>query len=270
MEASSTHGSATAASADSAAAVLPAPGRAAGRGARRFYRHRLPVRVMHWINVVCLFILLMSGLQIFNAHPALYWGQDSNFAQPLAGDRRAARRRRRRRAASRASAATRSTPPACSARRATAATPSARAFPAWATIPGPQWLVDGRGTGTSSSPGSSCINGLAYVGYTLVSGHLRRDLAPTAAELRGIGRSIRDHLLFRHPTGEAAKRYNVLQKLAYLVVIFVLLPLVVICGLAMSPRLDTVFSGWVDLARRPPVGAHAALPGGVRAAGCSC
>src|SRR5580765_2622141 len=49
---------------------------------RRIYRHRLPVRVMHWINVVCLTILLMSGLTIFNAHPALYWGRDSTFAQP--------------------------------------------------------------------------------------------------------------------------------------------------------------------------------------------
>ncbi|MES1264856.1 MAG: cytochrome b/b6 domain-containing protein, partial [Variovorax sp.] len=41
------------------------------------YRHRLPVRIMHWVNVVCLTILLMSGLQIFNAHPALYWSHDS-------------------------------------------------------------------------------------------------------------------------------------------------------------------------------------------------
>src|SRR3954453_6114039 len=46
------------------------------------YRHRLPVRLMHWINVVCLTILLGSGLQIFNAHPALYWGRDSTFADP--------------------------------------------------------------------------------------------------------------------------------------------------------------------------------------------
>ena len=48
----------------------------------RFYRHRLPVRVMHWINVVCLTILLGSGLNIFNAHPALYWGNDSVTVQP--------------------------------------------------------------------------------------------------------------------------------------------------------------------------------------------
>ena len=52
------------------------------RPARRIYRHRLPVRLMHWINVVCLTVLLMSGLNIFNAHPALYWGRESTFAQP--------------------------------------------------------------------------------------------------------------------------------------------------------------------------------------------
>ena len=91
------------------------------------------------------------------------------------------------------------------------------------------------------------INGLCYLVYSIWSRHLARDLAPTGGELRTIGQSIRDHLRFRHPSGEAAKRYNVLQKIAYLVVIFVLLPLIVMMGLAMSPRLDAVFTGWVDL-----------------------
>ena len=54
-------------------------------------------------------------------------------------------------------------------------------------------------------------------------------------------------MLFRHPTGEAAKRYNVLQKIAYLVVIFVLVPLVVLMGLGMSPWANTIVPGWVDL-----------------------
>ena len=70
---------------------------------------------------------------------------------------------------------------------------------------------------------------------------------PTKAELRNIGRSIVDHLKLKHPTGDAATRYNVLQSLTYLIVIFGLLPLVVICGLALSPRLNTVVTGWVDL-----------------------
>jgi hypothetical protein len=49
----------------------------------RIYRHRLPVRISHWLNVPCLIILIMSGLQIFNAHPALYWGDRSDRDQPL-------------------------------------------------------------------------------------------------------------------------------------------------------------------------------------------
>ena len=91
------------------------------------------------------------------------------------------------------------------------------------------------------------INGLVYVGYGAASRHLARDLAPDRNDWRSIGRSIRDHLLFRHPKGEAAKRYNVLQKLAYLVVIFVLLPLIILMGLAMSPWMNSVLPGWVDL-----------------------
>ena len=75
------------------------------------------------------------------------------------------------------------------------------------------------------------INGLAYVLYSIGSRHLSRDLAPIARDWRSIGRSIKDHLRFRHPTGDAAKRYNVLQKLAYLIVIFVLLPLIILMGL---------------------------------------
>jgi thiosulfate reductase cytochrome b subunit len=91
------------------------------------------------------------------------------------------------------------------------------------------------------------LNGIAFVVYAMLSRHLARDLAPTRSDLRSIGASIRDHLRFRHPAGEAAKRYNVLQKLAYLVVIFVLLPLVILMGMAMSPWLNSLFPGWVDI-----------------------
>jgi thiosulfate reductase cytochrome b subunit len=123
---------------------------------------------------------------------------------------------------------------------------SVRAFPAWATIPGPQWLSMGRHWHFFFA-WLFVINGIAYVLYAIFSGHLTRDLLPTRDELRRIGGSIKDHLLFRHPSGEAAKRYNVLQNLAYLFVIFGLLPLVIVAGMAMSPRLDTVFTGWIEL-----------------------
>ena len=121
-----------------------------------------------------------------------------------------------------------------------------RVFPTWATLPGPQSLATARNR-LLFFAWVFVINGLAYLLYAAFSGHLTRDLLPRREELRNIGRSIKDHPLFRHPTGEAAKRYNVLQKLAYLVVIFGLLPPIIVAGMAMSPRLDAVYPGWVDL-----------------------
>lgn len=91
------------------------------------------------------------------------------------------------------------------------------------------------------------INGLAYLAYTLASRHLVRDLTPTRTDWRSIGRSIKDHLLLRHARGEATRRYNILQKLAYLVVIFVLFPLLILMGWAMSPGLDSLVPGWIDV-----------------------
>jgi thiosulfate reductase cytochrome b subunit len=213
---------------------------------RRFYRHRLPVRAMHWINVLCLGILLMSGLTIFNAHPHLYWGRDSNFATPwlsitaapmpggVVGVTRVGGHEFVTHGVLGVS------------RSAEAGGYVQRAFPSWASIPGRQWLSMARHWHLFFA-WLFVLNGLVYVLYTVFSGHLRRDLLPSARELRHIGGSFKDHLLFRHPTGEAAKRYNVLQNLAYLVVIFALLPLVVLAGMALSPMLDTVVTGWVDL-----------------------
>ena len=100
------------------------------------------------------------------------------------------------------------------------------AFPSWLTIPGNRWLSMARSWHFFFA-WLFVLNGLCYRASTsIASRHLARDLAPTRADLRGIGASIVEHLRFRHPAGEAAKRYNVLQKLAYLVVIFVLLPLI--------------------------------------------
>jgi thiosulfate reductase cytochrome b subunit len=73
--------------------------------------------------------------------------------------------------------------------------------------------------------------------------HFDRDLFPFPRDLRDVGRAVRDHLLFRHPTGEAATRYNVLQKIAYTGAVFVLGPLIVLTGLTMSPRMDAAFPG---------------------------
>ena len=199
---------------------------------------------MHWINVICLTILLMSGLQIFNAHPALYWGQGSSFDKPWVSIG-AAQSPDGPVGVTRIGGRSFETDGVLGVSRANGER-TVRGFPSWATVPGPQWLSMGRHWHFFFA-WLFVINGLCYVGYALLSGHLRRDLVPTRDELRRIGASIKDHLLLRHPSGEAARRYNVLQNLAYLVVIFGLLPLVIVAGLAMSPRLDAVWPGWVEL-----------------------
>jgi len=165
---------------------------------------------MHWVNAAALAVLLMSGLNIFSAHPALYWGSSSYTGHgPLLAF-------------------------------------AAHAIPGWLMLPSERWLAMARRWHFFFA-WVLVINAVCYLAYSIASRHLARDLAPNVADLRSIGRSILDHLRLRHPAGEAARRYNVLQKLAYLAVIFVLVPLVVLMGLAMSPRLDAAVPGWVDL-----------------------
>ena len=87
------------------------------------------------------------------------------------------------------------------------------------------------------------LNGVLFGLYALASRHFWRDLFPKLRDLRGIGRDIMNHLRFRHATGEEARRYNVMQKLAYTGVIFGLGPLIVLTGLTMSPAVDAAKAG---------------------------
>jgi thiosulfate reductase cytochrome b subunit len=201
----------------------------------RVYRHRLPVRISHWLNVPILIILIMSGLQIFNAHPALYWGDRSNRDQPLLSIRPVKAE----------NGEMRGTTTILSYKFDTTGVlgysdGSRRAFPAWATIPSAKSLAMGRQWHLFFA-WLLVVNGLFFTAYALTSRHATRDLAPTGKDLRGIGKAVKDHIVLRHPTGEEAKRYNVLQKLAYLVILFVVAPLIILTGLAMSPTIDTAF-----------------------------
>lgn len=223
------------------------PESAAASECRLFYRHRLPIRVMHWINVLSFFLMLMSGLGIFNAHPHLYWGKASDFDAPLVSITARPGPDGEPRGVTQIGTRVFNTDGVLGASQVGgAARQTERAFPSWATIPGPQSLATARNWHLFFA-WVFVLNGIAYVAFTVFSGHLRRDLVPSKTELRGIGRSLKDHLLLRHPAGAAAQRYNVLQNLAYLAVIFVVLPLIVLAGLGMSPRLDALFGGWVDI-----------------------
>ena len=212
-----------------------------------YYRHTLPVRIMHWINVLALTVLLMSGLNIFNAHPTLNWGKSSyNGVPPVLEIKAVEVVEGVLMGVTSVFGHPFETTGFLGVSKDRNGELVVRAFPWWLTIPDNQWLAMARRWHLFFA-WIFVINGLCYVAYTVASRHLARDLAPTSSDLRSIGQSIIDHLKFKHPAGEAAKRYNVLQKLAYLAVIFLLLPLIILMGMAMSPWLDSLWPGWIDV-----------------------
>ncbi len=212
-----------------------------------YERHALLVRITHWINVVAFVLLLMSGLQIFNAHPSLYWGKSSYTGDPPLLRMMAKRAPNGERiGVTRVFEHEFETTGLFGLSRDPNGVLTERGFPSWLTVPGSRWLAMGRRWHFFFA-WVFVVNGLLYLAYSISSRHLARDLLPGATEWRTVGRSIKDHLLFRHPRGEAAKRYNVLQKITYLIVIFGLLPLVILLGLAMSPWLNSLWPGGVDL-----------------------
>lgn len=210
------------------------------------YRHAAVTRVTHWINVVALTLLLMSGLNIFGAHPALYWGQKSTFAQPWVsigavdkGDRIAG-------VTQIGSARFDTTGVLGYSGKVGSRVPVA--FPSWATVPSFRDLASGRRWHFFFA-WLFVANGVVYWLVGLIGGHVRKDLVPTRADVKpnNLWHEVVTHAQLKFPKGEEARRYNVLQKGAYLGVVAVLLPLMVLTGLCMSPGLDAAAPWLVDV-----------------------
>lgn len=112
----------------------------------------------------------------------------------------------------------------------------------------------GMGTGRSIhfiAAWTLVVNSSAYLIVGLARGHIVRDLLPNRDQLTlaHVRSQILDHLRLRHDAADAARRYNVLQKLAYLVVIFGFGPLIVLTGLAMSPAVTADYPILIEMFR---------------------
>ena len=123
-----------------------------------------------------------------------------------------------------------------------------RAFPSWATIPSNYNLALSR-LWHLTFAWFFAGGILLYVVWSAINGHLRRDLAPRPAELtpRHLFDEVKHHATLNFPKGEAARNYNTLQKLSYVAVLIVLIPLMVLTGLTMSPTMDTAWPWLLDL-----------------------
>lgn len=203
------------------------------------YRTKLPVRIWHWINALSIFAMLMSGLMIFNAHPRLYWGEygaNLDTAWLVIGHR-----------------GTEGFLSLWGFEIPTTgvlgyAQGTAEAFPPLVTIPSSYNLAAARQWHFFFA-WLLVISAAAFQLYAWASGHMRRDLALKREErsFRHLWHDIKQHARLRFPTGEAARAYNPLQKIAYLGVLFVLIPLVILTGLTMSPTINAAWPWLVTL-----------------------
>jgi len=186
---------------------------AASAPARVFIpRHALLVRATHWITAAAFAALLVTGVEILISHPRFYWGEAGNVnVRPLFQFH----------------------------------IPSSRG-----TVPTGYGYVLPDQNGWSrylhfQSAWVAALTGLLYVGWGVAAGHFRRNLLPARGNVSWS--AVAAHLRFRRPRPEEAWSYNPVQRVAYLLVIFVLFPLVIWTGLAMSPGFVSALPAAVTL-----------------------
>jgi thiosulfate reductase cytochrome b subunit len=207
-------------------------------------RHRLSTRLWHWINAAVMTIMLMSGLMIFNAHPRLYWGNyGANPDTPwleIGSDDGAGFLR--------LGGLTVPTTGVLGVWSDSRGDLINTAFPGWATIPSTYDLALSRHWHLTFA-WIFAAGVVVYLLWSLVNRHFDRDLLPRRGELAPtyIWADIRQHAMLRFPAGEAARRYGILQKLAYLGVLAILLPTLVLSGLTMSPAMNAAWPWLVEL-----------------------
>lgn len=178
--------------------------------ARGTPRHTGIVRATHWIATLCFCALLVTGIEIVISHPRFYWGETGNAV----------------------------TPPLFQL-----PIPASRA-----TVPTGYGFVlpDQNGWSRSLHFQSAWVvvfTGLLYAVSGLLTRHFRKSMLPTGSDLAwsALSKTLVSHLRFQRPEEAEAWSYNVLQRIAYLLVVFVLFPLMIWTGLAMSPAMASVF-----------------------------
>ena len=175
------------------------------------YRHSYNVRICHWILVISFAYLVVSGVNIFLDFPELYWGKVGFQGYP-------------------------------------------------AVFKLSDWGLSWEEAGAMGNRrwGRNyhflfawvfVINGFVYLSWNLWRKQFRRKMLPRRDELN-LGHlkvEIVNHLRLRRPKGDEARRYNVLQKLSYLLVLFLLFPFMILSGLAQMPAFTAISPELIDL-----------------------
>lgn len=212
-----------------------------------YYRHRIVTRVCHWINVLCIGFLLTSGLNIFNAHPALYWGKygaDTDVGRRWLEIGAMEKSDGRVMGVTHVGSLSVDTSGVLGTNQGGDGEVQQQGFPSWTTFPSDRDLATARRWHFFFA-WLFILNGLAYVIHGLWTRHLQDDVWPRLKELSpaNLWHDIVNHAKLKFPRGEDDKHYHILQKLAYGGTVFVLLPLMVLTGLSMSPGFNAAAGG---------------------------
>src|SRR6476660_152010 len=209
---------------------------------RLVYRHNRITRLTHWLSALALMILFMSGLQIFNAHPYLYWGSTSDPDKAFFSI-----------GASQNDDDVRGFINFYGRKLDTTGFlgvqqgvfgPQARAFPSWLTVPGYYSLAAARRWHFFFG-WLFALTGTLYVIYNLAVGHMRKFFL-TFSDAKKVPAMVAYYLHLRKTSPQEGE-YNPLQKMAYTSVFVLLTPLVLLSGMAMSPQLNVAFN-WLPAA----------------------
>ncbi len=207
------------------------------------YRQNRWTRATHWTWAICLFFLLLSGLTIFNAHPKLYIGQQSGFEYDNAVLEISAAEEGGVVKGFTTIFGHKFNTTGFLGYNGDADNPVSTAFPGTVTIPSRQDLATGRVVHFAFA-WLLVTTLIVWLIASWRTGHIKRDLVITGSDLKDLPHDITNHarLRFHH-----SDRYNVLQKLAYAGVLFVLFPLIILSGLAMSPSMNSIIPFLTDV-----------------------
>lgn len=189
-------------------------------------RHKVWVRISHWIITISFLSLAYTGVVILMCHPRLYWGDVGNDLTPALFELPISRNYQH------------------GGWEKSVAFFNEAGSPVTASRTYDIFNKNGWGRSLHFlSAWFLVITGVVYLVFGILTGHFRSRLVPKRDEfsLRVLLNEIVAHLRMHLPSAANSNQYNLLQKWSYLAVIFFLLPLIFLTGLTMSPAVTAAY-----------------------------
>ncbi len=191
-------------------------------------KHKPWVKTSHWIITLSFLLLVFTGIEILMVHPRLYWGEVGNELTPALIELPISRNHNR------------------SDWEEQVPFFDSENSPVSAGRNGEEEMFNENGWGRSLhflAAWFLVLTGLVYLILGIISGHFRKHIWPRIKELTPsqLFRDIRDHLKMKISPPTGGPQYGILQKIAYMSIVFISFPMAIITGFTMSPAITAAF-----------------------------